>query len=65
LKFAATMPGRPASIAVGISGAAFIRGDRQDANLSGAMELKQLPTDIGRHHQDMACCEAGYAEHAQ
>ena len=64
LKFAATMPGNPASMAVGMSGAAWqplVRGDRQDADLAGGMELQERPADIRRHHRDVAGGEIGHA----
>ena len=58
------MPGNPASIAVGMSGAAASRlfgGDRQDADLAGAVELQQRPADVRRHHRDVAAGEIGDA----
>ena len=64
LKFAATMPGNPASIAVGMSGAACSRlfaDDREDADLAGAVELQQRPADVRRHHRDVAGGEIGDA----
>ena len=39
----------------------LLRGDRQDADIAGAVELQQRPADIGRHHRDMSGGEIGHA----
>src|SRR5262249_3616368 len=63
LRLPAIMPGNPASIAVGMSGAALMRVAALTASMRTfpAMELDERPAQVRRHQRDVAAGEIGDA----
>src|SRR5215472_11444617 len=63
LRLPAIIPGSPASIAVGMSGAALMRvvALTADAHLAGAMKVEERPAHVRRHHRNVTAGEVGHA----